>query len=132
MQQESEGILQHTVPGSVALTLDGKRAYVSSYPNLFPHGYELTSFLIQVSQMHVVLFRLVPRKKTKTVKILVSGSKLAPRVVGSNGRAKVLPRLVVVWSPIRKTRQQAGRISLPGNDLEPLRSDLPLRSPCPS
>jgi hypothetical protein len=86
--------------------------------------------LSQVSRMHVVLFKSVLRKRTKTEMILVSGNKSpARRVVESNGLAKVLPQIEVVWTPIQKTIQQAERINRLGNDPELLRSDLRLRSP---
>ena len=88
--------------------------------------------VFQVSRMHVALFKLALHKKTKTM-ILVSGSKSpVPRVVGSNGLAKVLSPIVEAWTPIRKTIQRAGQINHQGNGPEPLQSDLPLRSPCPS
>lgn len=83
---------------------------------------------LEVSRMHVVLFRLHPLKKTQ---MIFSGNKLPlPQVVESNGLAKVLPQTVVVPTLIRTMIQQAGQVTnRPGNDPGFLQSDLPLRSP---
>ena len=75
--------------------------------NSFPHKY-LRTFLSQVSRMHVVLFRLVLRKKAETMMILSGSKSPVPRAVELNDLARVLFQIVVASTPIRKTIQQAG------------------------
>ena len=92
--------------------------------------YLTTFFVIKVLLKHVVLSRLLPRKKTRAMILFGSKSPL-PRAVESKGLAKALPQTVVLSTQILKTiQQQEGAIKRQGNDPGSLRSDLPLRSPC--